>query len=129
QAPAGSRVRPWSPRREPARRLRRPHSLLDDTNGTRWQSSPSPRRRAVTEGRRAGRRAGQRVGRDEGQLARLKWCIQPVVATSWTLTRAREGRMRRRRWRGHLSLAERDELWRRWRQGEALRAIARALDR
>ena len=37
--------------------------------------------------------------------------------------------MRRRRWRGHLSPAERDELWRRWRQGEALRAIARALDR
>jgi IS30 family transposase len=37
--------------------------------------------------------------------------------------------MRRRRWRGHLSPAEQDELWRRWRQGEALRAMARALDR
>src|SRR5262249_36669977 len=33
---------------------------------------------------------------------------------------------RRRRWRRHLSPAERDKLWRRWRQGEALRAIARA---
>jgi IS30 family transposase len=37
--------------------------------------------------------------------------------------------MRRRRWRGHLSRAEQDELWQRWRQGEALSAIARALDR
>jgi IS30 family transposase len=37
--------------------------------------------------------------------------------------------MRRRRWRGHLSPAERDELWRRWRQGDAIKAIARALDR
>jgi transposase, IS30 family len=37
--------------------------------------------------------------------------------------------MRRRRWRGHLSPADQEELWRRWRQGESLRAIARALDR
>jgi IS30 family transposase len=37
--------------------------------------------------------------------------------------------MRRRRWRGHLNAGERDELWRRWRQGESLSAIARALDR
>ena len=37
--------------------------------------------------------------------------------------------MRRRKWRGHLSPAEQDELWRRWRRGESLRAIARALDR
>src|SRR5262245_7933680 len=36
--------------------------------------------------------------------------------------------MRRRRWR-HLSTAEQAELWRRWRQGEAINAIARALDR
>src|SRR4029450_10529581 len=46
-----------------------------------------------------------------------------------SLTRAREGRMRRRKWRGHLRPAEQGQLWRRWRQGEALRAIARALDR
>ena len=37
--------------------------------------------------------------------------------------------MRRRRWRGYLSAADQAELWRRWRQGEALNAIARALDR
>ena len=37
--------------------------------------------------------------------------------------------MRRRRWRGHLSPADQAELWRRWRQGEPLNAIARALDR
>lgn len=37
--------------------------------------------------------------------------------------------MRRRRWRGHLSSADQAELWRRWRQGEPLNAIARALDR
>src|SRR5262245_22844649 len=36
--------------------------------------------------------------------------------------------MRRRRWR-HLSMAEQAELWRRWRQGDAINAIARALDR
>src|SRR4029077_17811297 len=37
--------------------------------------------------------------------------------------------MRRRRWRGSLSSADQAELWRRWRQGEPLNAIARALDR
>ena len=37
--------------------------------------------------------------------------------------------MRRRKWRGHLSSADQAELWRRWRQGEPLNAIARALDR
>jgi hypothetical protein len=37
--------------------------------------------------------------------------------------------MRRRRWRGHLRAADQAELWRRWRQGEPLNAIARALDR
>jgi IS30 family transposase len=37
--------------------------------------------------------------------------------------------MRRRRRRGHLSAADQAELWRRWRQGEPLNAIARALDR
>ncbi len=30
---------------------------------------------------------------------------------------------------GHLSAADQAELWRRWRQGEALNAIARAIDR
>ncbi len=37
--------------------------------------------------------------------------------------------MRRRRWRGHLSPAERDERRRCWRHGDAINAIARALDR
>jgi len=37
--------------------------------------------------------------------------------------------MRRRRWRGSLSSADQAELWRRWRQGDAVNAIARALDR
>ena len=37
--------------------------------------------------------------------------------------------MQRRKWRGALSPGDRDELWRRWRQGEPLNAIARVLDR
>jgi len=36
---------------------------------------------------------------------------------------------RRRRRRGGLSAAEQQELWQRWRHGESLSAIARALDR
>ena len=36
---------------------------------------------------------------------------------------------RRRRRRGGLSAAEQQELWQRWRHGESLNAIARALDR
>ncbi len=35
----------------------------------------------------------------------------------------------RRPWRARLSAAARSELWRRWRQGESLCAIGRALDR
>lgn len=37
--------------------------------------------------------------------------------------------MQRRRWQGAVSAAEQSILWQRWRQGEPLSVIARALDR
>jgi hypothetical protein len=71
------------------------------------------------------------TGEAEGSGLRVAFggCIQPVVATSWTPTREREGRMQRRKWRGGLSQADQEELWQRWRRSESLSAIARTLDR